>query len=435
MIFSQSLDGDRRPSKVWLTLLGFGLFVQMSGLLFNNDGSRQATQAYLLLFLPAMFFLLRYGRLTQPFWRQPAMLILSCLLAWVLIRAGFGGDSPRPYGYWLKVVLLIVLYLFAVAAVSRSALALHRLIVATAAVAAVFAWLTLYYQFMVLDKPLSYEAIRMDGRLREMGWNDLAALGHPIVAGLYYGVFIVLFGYLAVTARMSIWRVLLISVAMLGLLAYLLLTFSRGAWFSTAAGGVVMLLLFPNDRSRALLLAAFLGVCAMLGLFWPEVQNEWHIGTSRRDLIWLNWLESLPSFWLLGDGAGVGLHYTYPWGDEAFHAHSLYLQLWYEYGVTGILLFALLLIALLVKGWKLRSQVAVRVGMALLVFAMVAMVSDIDAIFCRPNVYWVIFWFPVGILLGACPTTPVDRLREKGVTGIWGLLTLQYRKLIHKEIL
>ena len=83
-----------------------------------------------------------------------------------------------------------------------------------------------------------------------------------------------------------------------------------------------------------------------------------------------------------------------------FHAHSLYLQLWYEFGIVGFLLFVGLLLSLLHKAWQCREQPLARLGAALLAFAMIAMVSDIYAVFHRPSPYWVVFWLPVGILLG-----------------------------------
>ncbi|BCR24084.1 hypothetical protein KAM429_18590 [Aquipseudomonas alcaligenes] len=63
-------------------------------------------------------------------------------------------------------------------------------------------------------------------------------------------------------------------------------------------------------------------------------------------------------------------------------------------------MFFALLLSLLWKAWVFRGQAIARLGAALLVFAMIAMVSDIYAVFHRPSPYWVVFWLPVGILLG-----------------------------------
>lgn len=387
--------------KAWLFILVLGLFVQMSGLLFNSDGSRYATQTYLLLSVPALMLLL-WRSFAVDIWRQSSGIILLCLLVWVLLVGLFGSHTDHEPIYWLKIDILILLYIFAVASLVRYERAFIWLLVAVVSTAAVFAWWTIYYQFGVLDKPLEYKAIRYMGRLRELGWGGLADLDHPIVAGLYYGVFVVLLSYLFVGLKVRGWQAALLVLGILGLLIYVLLTFSRGAWFSTVAGCLVLLVLFPNVKSRSLIGAGCILLLTVAYVFWPEIENELRQGGSNRDLIWANWAERLPGFWLAGAGAGADFRFTFPSPHKfsVLHAHSLYLQLWYEYGVVGISLFVLLLLSLLHKGWVCRAQPLARLGVALLVFAMFAMVSDIYAIFHRPSPYWVVFWFPVGILLG-----------------------------------
>ncbi|MEX6502172.1 O-antigen ligase family protein [Pseudomonas zhanjiangensis] len=400
MTFSRSLKrSDLALPSAWLCVLVVGLFVQMSGLLFNSDGSRYATQAYLVLFVPALI-LLAWRRLDLHIWSQAPGLILVCLLAWVVLTGAFNTGSTHGLAYWLKIDALILLYVFTVASLTRHERAFNFLLVAVVLVAAIFAWWTLVYQFGVLDKPLKYRAVR----LSELGWGGLADLDNPIVAGMYYGVFAVLLTYLFVGQKLRIWQMGVLVLAMLGLLAYVLFTFSRGAWLSTAAGGVLVLLLFPNIKSRTLIGIGCLLVVVSAPLFWPEFQHEQRIGVNGRHPIWANWAEQFAGFWLLGAGAGADLFFQLPNSTTRYlHAHSLYLQLWYEYGIVGIGLFVLLLLSLLHKGWVCRAQPLARVGLALLVFAMVAMVSDVYAIFHRLSPYWVLVWFPVGILLGVRP--------------------------------
>ncbi|MDA7088498.1 O-antigen ligase family protein [Pseudomonas sp. SA3-5] len=397
MLFSQRLIAPMAGlPKAWLFILGLGLFVQVSGLLFNSDGSRYATQTYLLLFVPTLVLFL-WRRLAVDTWRQTPGLILLCLLAWVLLTGSVNAGSSHGPAYWLKIDALILLYVFAVASLARHERAFTWLLVAVVVTAAVFAWLTLYYQFGVLEKLPEYRAVR----LQELGWRGLADLDNAIIAGLYYGVFAVLLTYLYVGLKVRGWQAGLLVAGMLGLLAYVLFTFSRGAWLSTAAGCLVMLLLFPNIKSRTLIGLGCALVFVSIYLFWPELQHEQKIGVNGRLPIWANWAERLPEFWLMGAGAGADLVFQLPNSGASYkHAHSLYLQLWYQYGIVGISLFALLLLSLLWKGWACRAQPLARVGLALLVFAMVAMVSDVYAIFHRLSPYWVLVWFPVGILLG-----------------------------------
>ncbi|WP_341781877.1 O-antigen ligase family protein [Ectopseudomonas mendocina] len=387
-----------------LPWMSIGLFVQLVGLLFNADGSRYATQIYLLLFVPAFLLLLR-DRFALGLWRQLPAYCLLALMAWVLVIAGLHPGSEKTLGYWSKIVLLLALYIFAVARLVESPGRFHIVLVAAAVVAVLFAWLTIYYQFMVLDRPFEYKILRWHVRFRELGWGGLADLDHPIVAGLYYGVFAVIVTWFFLAWPMTAARTSLLALAMLGLLLYVLLTFSRGAWFSVAAGGAILLLLFGNRKAYTLLALGLLILAVGAYLFWPEIQNERRIGVTGRELIWHNWLQHLPQFWLWGNGAGADLLFTFPKGTmqagQTFkHAHSLYLQLWYQYGIVGIALFLATLASLLWKGWQCRSNPLALLGMGLLVFAMVAMVSDVYAIFHRPSPYWVLVWLPVGVLLG-----------------------------------
>ena len=394
MIGKVSLD---RLHSAGMAVLSLGLFIQLSGLLFNNDDSRYATQIHLLLFLPALL-LWAAEKFDWGMWRQPSAYLLLGLLGWVLLRGSLGADSDKPPHYWLKIGLFILLYVFSIHRLLIAG-SLRKSLLAAIIVSALAAWLTLFYQFGVLDKPLSYAELRTYGRLSELGWGGFADLSHPIIAGLYFGLFALLLLGLIVEFEPR-WPGLLIAyVGLAGLLFYVLLTFSRGAWFATLAGGLVLLLLSPKPRARQLLGLGILILLAMLLIFQTELQSELRQGTSQRGPIWQNWLDRLPEFWLYGDGAGKPLVYTYPWGDTVFHAHSLYLQLWYEYGVIGAGLFAALLCALLLKGWQLRRQREARIGLAALVFAVVAMVSDIYALFHRPSPYWVIVWLPIGFLI------------------------------------
>ena len=383
-----------RPGQALLIL---GLFVQLSGFLFNNDGSRQATQVYLLLFVPALILLMA-EHFTSPFWRQPSALALLSLLGWVVLRGCFD-DSWKTPGYLMRVALLIVLYVFVIAhLVSRDLIEIPLALAVL--LACCFAWLTLIVQFVVLDKPLAYEFLRTTGRLRELGWHGFADFPHPVPAGLYYGIFVVLLLSVLVERELKTWAWLPVLVGLAGLLTYVLFTFSRGAWFSTLAGSLTLLLLSPQQRARILLLIGALLIVLMMTVFWSRVEHEWFLGTSQRGLIWLNWLNRFPEFWVLGKGAGVDFIYQYPWGDRVDHAHSLYLQLWFQYGVVGFALFISLLGAALLKAWRLRADPAARVALATLVFALTAMVSDISNIFSRPDTHWVVLWLPIGLIMG-----------------------------------
>lgn len=405
---SQVFSYDNRTFG-WQISLSLGLFVQISGILLIADGSTYSTQVHLLLLLPSLILLL--FRFDPGPWRQPAVLVLFGLLTYLILNAIWrpdtGGKSPS---YWLKIALFVMVYIHAVGRLTQHPRTLITVLTLCAAVAAVFAWMTLIHQFGIKAIPLDYATIREDARLYKLDWQGLANLKHPIIAGLYYGVFIIVLSQRLVATPLRVWQAGLILLGIAGLCAYLLLTFSRGAWISTLTAGLCLLLLFPGRMSRTLLISGVIVLIGMLIMFWPEVRNELLVRrASRRDLIWLSWLARLPDFWLWGAGPGALFEFTYPWGGSAQHAHSLYLQLWYQLGLPGITLFILFLGCLLHKGWRLRQQPLARLGLALLILAMMAMLSDVYAIFLRPNHYWVLFWLPAGILIGLQSTQTSDQ--------------------------
>ncbi|MEE4465046.1 O-antigen ligase domain-containing protein, partial [Azotobacter chroococcum] len=92
--------------------------MQLTGLVFNNDGSRYATQTYLLLFVPALFLLLA-RRFSPDIWRQWPARTLLALSAWVLLSGWLNPGAAEGPGHWFKIVGLVLIYLFAVASLAR----------------------------------------------------------------------------------------------------------------------------------------------------------------------------------------------------------------------------------------------------------------------------------------------------------------------------
>lgn len=392
----------------WLAVLSLGLFIQIAGILLIADGSSYSTQVHLFLLLPSLVLL--FIRPNFQLWKQPAVLALAGLLACLILNALWRAEvSDKSSGYWLKIALFVMLYIHAVGRLTSHPRTLITVLTLSATVAAVFAWMTVIHQFGIKAIPLDYATIREDARLYTLDWYGLGDLKYPVIAGLFYGFFVIILSQRLVAAPPRAWRSALILLGIAGLCIYVLLTFSRGAWISTLVAGLCLLLLFPGRISRTLLISGAFLLLGMLAMFWPEVRNEWLVrGASRRDLIWLSWLARLPDFWLWGAGPGAPFEFTYPWGGSVKHAHSLYLQLWYQLGLPGIALFILFLGCLLEKGWRLRQQPLARLGLALLILAMMAMLTDVHSIFLRPNHYWVIFWLPVGILIGLRPPLTTD---------------------------
>ncbi len=405
MQFIKPYARNQTTPEYWVYVLSFGLFVHVVGELFNNSGGRHAFQTYMLLFLPSLVLVLK-ERLCPRFWMEPERLVFCGFLGFTLMQGVFNPGSSGEAWHWLKIVILISLYVFAIAKAMQDERVFHVLLYAIVFGAAVFAAWTLIYQFLILERPFDYASLHAN-RLFEVGYKGFGNLKNPVISGLYYSVPMVIGFYLYINNRSSRKLLVFLVAALFLVMAYVLLTFSRSAWFSTAVGLLMILALTPNRRSKKTFCLILLLLALSALMFMPELLHLQQRGLSGRELIWKDWLRNLDQFWLFGSGAGRDYLYTIYNVATLHHAHSLYLQVWFELGVFGILLFVMLLGVLARKGWRLRQHRLAKLGLGLLAFSATAMISDVGSLFEKKDAWWVVTWLPFGILLALakkCPT-------------------------------
>jgi O-antigen ligase len=120
-----------------------------------------------------------------------------------------------------------------------------------------------------------------------------------------------------------------------------------------------------------------------------------------RDQIWAAWYQRLDDFWLIGAGAGSTFEVCINEIGCFNQAHNLYLQFFYEYGVFGFIGLLLLIVSVAYKTIKYpaRSQPLGQLGLPLLVFAVITAVVNYHTVLGRPGIYWMVFWFPIGLIL------------------------------------
>ena len=131
----------------------------------------------------------------------------------------------------------------------------------------------------------------------------------------------------------------------------MVLTFSRGAWLGLLFAGAVFFILW---NPRFMLLIPFALVALYFVLPDTVINRFTSIGdlgdnsTSYRVYIWMGTLAMLKDYWLCGIGPGDGAFnmvypaYSYS-GIVAPHAHNLFLQIVVDVGITGLIVFVLLL--------------------------------------------------------------------------------------------
>lgn len=384
--------------KLMAWALAVGLFIQLSGKVWLESGSAHNTQVYLWLLLPALVYLL--CRLVTRTWSLPSAHHLPWLLflVWVGGSAFWAAGAGKPPFSLAKYGIFIALFLVSVhVLLNHYEEFLRRALFAGFVVVALGALASLVYQFGWLDRPLAYRAFRID----RLGIGDYANYGWPVIAGIFHGAIAVwAIGY-AVDKRTSSWVAMFWLAVFAILLLYVLLTYARGAWFGLL-GGCLAVVILQNSRRGWLLLGVFaLGLLAAIFIWWDRLLFEMQSRQlSGRGQIWEYFLEVMRGHWLFGHGLGTPFTFIWPDGQSISpHAHSLYLQQIYDSGLVALGLMGVGLFGLVHKAWRLRDNPCVRMAFPALVFALIAMLTDVERIFTRPGVYWTVFWLPVAVLL------------------------------------
>lgn len=406
-----SLIGRGKGARVLCWALALGLFVLVSGYVWFQSGSARNAQVYLWLLLPALVYglwvVLVRRSMRIPLEYFPWLL----MLAWMALSTQWATGAENPLalakrGLYMACFLLAVKMLH-----DRDPQLLRNALLLAVAVVAAGALATIIYQFFWLGQPLEYRAYR----LYRLGIGDFADYGWPVVAGIFHGSVAVWALGVALERRTS-WLQALFWLAVFGVLSvYVLLTYTRGAWFGLLGAAAMVVLMQRSKRAWWLTAVGAMVLAVAVFHFWDRLLVEVQVRQlSGRGPIWEYFFQLMPGHWLFGYGLGTPFEYKWPNEDAVSpHAHSLYLQQIYDSGLISVALMAAGLLLVGMKAWKLRNDPWIRLAVPVLVFALIAMLTDVERIYSRPGTYWTVFWLPLAVLL-ARSVLPAERQTGTG---------------------
>ncbi len=145
----------------------------------------------------------------------------------------------------------------------------------------------------------------------------------------------------------------------------------------------------------ALLVLVALVLMKFPGMFDIEASRN----LTYRDLIWRMVLDAMPGYWLQGHGAGVSMEVMHIPNQTVVNTHSLYLEVLFQYGLTGLLLF-LGMLALAIRRLWLSSSPLALLALALLLASVAVMFFELHSFIHSPNLIWLWIWLPLAIALG-----------------------------------
>ncbi|PKL76060.1 MAG: hypothetical protein CVV27_12200 [Candidatus Melainabacteria bacterium HGW-Melainabacteria-1] len=223
------------------------------------------------------------------------------------------------------------------------------------------------------------------------------------------------------------WRKLVLLGAFVLQVPCLYFTYSRGAWIALAVGAVIAfvccLLIFwhifaKNSFFRGLLFAGVLLGLALVVYFAltkPELQERvrslfsggTHSSNNFRLNVWVSSLEIIKDYALTGVGLGTKVFqkiYSYYMasGFKALSTYNVFLEVWLEMGLIGLLSFLALLFAHLARClWGIVQDIdySARLFLAAAFTGLCALMVHgmVDTVFYRPPVQ-ILFWYLLAVI-------------------------------------
>ena len=404
----------------------FGLFVQLTGLLWLGNNSGYMTQTYIWCLLPALISiiitLLQPSTLIQIKTAGLIPKLLGIMFLWILIHPFFINNQHTEYSKLITRILYIITYIYAVAVTAASLKNPERLLLSCAALASLFALASIINQYGFNGYTYASRTLAIYGqRLYSLGFGDFARFGNPILASLYYGSFAALVMGWAATKRFTYKSTAIAGLCIIPLIAYTILSDSRGPIIATLVTiiGTYILIFHPKPK-KTILVTFLLSTVLSLILFGEIKQTALNIINSPSNLYirWDIWEEAIA---LISEhpmlGYGVNTPINLDIGLYTFHhPHNMLLKISLNWGLFGGFLFIALTITGLYQAWKNKHMPIAAIAFALLLFGTVGMLTDTYKFLSRPGLQWHLFFLPLGLIIGAIHKK--KRLSDKITTEI-----------------
>lgn len=223
------------------------------------------------------------------------------------------------------------------------------------------------------------------------------ALYNPLLSSHVYGAFMALWAANWFLGKSPFSPMPLISLAVLGTL--IIATGSRTPLVALAVACAWLALANCNRRSL-LILAATILTGVLLVIVDPGVLTS--RGLSLRPEIWAKtWLQILDAPWL-GHGYDAPMKIWITAIDYAMaDPHNMLLAVLYYCGAVGLALWVLLYVVAMLFAWRNRKDPLTMIASTLLVFGLVASMTEGGSFLSRPKEHWFLIWIPMALLFAA----------------------------------
>jgi len=361
----------------------------MLGFFFIPNAVDQYKFYGLAVFLPSLPLLPRFFRATG---REPLLWLIIACLAWMLLSSLWSTPfSPDEFLKTLRLAVYIVIFVLITAYIAIQKPATSETTIALLGAGAAVAAL--------ISIPMWYSSHPFPGS-RMIG---IGTLENPNPSAFVYG-FLALVSCQRALGYSRLFPRLFYGFSTILLLSLVFLTQSNTGILATLSSISLLLLLRHGGRLQHLaggILAAtgtLLFLLYSLGILEKPVDT----GLSTRIPIWEKVIDQIEQAPLMGHGYQKQvLLDTKGSPDPANYAHNALLASFRDGGFIAASLHLLILATALAYAIKIFTCRKDPTYLAYLLLGFVCMLVDTDQLITRPRELWIIFWWPLAMIIAA----------------------------------
>ena len=330
--------------------------------------------------------------------RSGASVLLVIFLAYMILNSIFLEEGMQS----ARRIIFIGFFILMVANFWREPNLPIWLMATVTLIGAIFAGFSLINLYRLGELSFTYRT----EAIFSSGLSGVADFGNTIVAAMHYAICFSAALWLLFNSR-SGYIVVLWAACLFMIGTYTVMTFARTGWVACLAVFIILSVFALRSRNWRRVVPVLITVSVLL--IWLSLTNlDYELsvrGVTYRDEIWITVLERFQSHPIFGHGAGKALEPISINNGTSYvrTAHSTYMEVLYQFGVTGLIMFFAVILAILnvlIKGPSKHQAASVRVwALAVFISGCVVMTVELNGFIDAPNLLWVWFWFPVGMAL------------------------------------
>lgn len=329
----------------------------------------------------------------------------AALLAYIAVSSIWLGD-----GKTMRRVVLVSAFFIALAHAAHQRQSHWAGLISATGIASVMACaVTLWELWHAGSLDLGNRA----AAISDSGIKGLAEFENSVLASLQMAFSLVLIVWLYLIAqRRSIQCFWLLCAVVTSV--YVFGTLGRSGWLAAALAVIVLVTVLATKQQRYAFWGSVLVTATLAVVFFHE-RIAYELFTrqlTHRDEIWRMVFGLMPDRWLLGYGADasieplLGVRKLGGYDAVINHAHSLYVEVIFNYGLLGLAAFLAILAGSIRRLWLCRKDPLSALWLSILCGAAAAIGVDFSSFLSTPNLVWLWVWLPVAFAC-ALPSAPL----------------------------